>query len=87
MSDRAEKNPGRLDKRPLITRPSRPERLPHSVVAPDAAEKRKSMIAEAAYYIALRRNFEPGHDVQDWLLAESQVDAALAGGNIPAPRP
>lgn len=37
------------------------------------------MIAEAAYYIALRRKFQAGHEVQDWLLAESQIDAALLG--------
>jgi hypothetical protein len=36
------------------------------------------MIAEAAYYLALQRNFKPGHEVQDWLLAERQIDGALA---------
>lgn len=39
--------------------------------------QRRSMIAEAAYYLALQRKFEPGHDVQDWLLAERQIEAAV----------
>jgi Protein of unknown function (DUF2934) len=27
-------------------------------------------VAEAAYYLAARRNFEPGHELDDWLEAE-----------------
>ncbi|HUO44379.1 MAG TPA: DUF2934 domain-containing protein [Burkholderiales bacterium] len=30
-------------------------------------------IAEAAYFIAERRGFEPGHEIEDWLLAEAEV--------------
>ena len=36
------------------------------------------MIAEAAYYHSEQRGFDPGHELDDWLAAESQVDAALA---------
>jgi hypothetical protein len=43
---------------------------------PTPAE-RQEMIAVAAYYRALRRSFEPGHDLEDWLEAEAEVDAAL----------
>jgi hypothetical protein len=31
------------------------------------------MIAEAAYYRAERRGFEPGFELEDWLLAESEL--------------
>ena len=31
-------------------------------------------IAEHAYYIAERRGFEPGHEIEDWLIAESEVN-------------
>jgi Protein of unknown function (DUF2934) len=51
--------------------------LEHSV-APMTAEMRRMMIAEAAYYIAAQRGFGDGHALEDWLLAEQQIDAALA---------
>ena len=41
------------------------------------AEKRAAMIAEAAYYAAEQRNFQPGDELSDWLAAERIVDAAL----------
>lgn len=40
-------------------------------------DQRQFMICEAAYYIAEHRGFEPGHDVDDWLEAEQQIDAVL----------
>ena len=30
-------------------------------------------IAEAAYYLAERRGFEPGFELDDWLAAEAEV--------------
>ena len=36
-------------------------------------EQRRELVAVAAYYLAERRNFEPGHETEDWLAAESQV--------------
>ena len=30
----------------------------------------EAQIAEYAYYRAKARNFEPGHDIEDWLAAE-----------------
>jgi hypothetical protein len=41
------------------------------------------MIAKAAYYRAERRGFAPGHEAEDWLAAESEVDAALMLGALP----
>jgi hypothetical protein len=36
-------------------------------------EQRRELIAVAAYYLAERRNFEPGHETEDWLAAELYV--------------
>jgi hypothetical protein len=41
-------------------------------------EVRDLMIAEAAYYIAERRGFEPGAELDDWLEAEGEIDRLLA---------
>ncbi len=46
-------------------------------------ELRRGMIAQAAYYRAERRGFEPGHEAEDWFAAESEVDAALMLGALP----
>ncbi len=41
------------------------------------AEKRHALIAEAAYLRAERRGFAPGHEEEDWLAAEAEIDLAL----------
>ncbi len=43
----------------------------------DATAERLKRIAEAAYRRAQQRNFAPGHDIEDWLEAEKEVDAEL----------
>jgi hypothetical protein len=40
-------------------------------------EARRALIAETAYLRAERRGFEPGHETEDWLAAETEVDALL----------
>jgi len=50
----------------------------------DQAERRRSLISEAAYFRAERRAFAPGHEVEDWLAAEAEVDALLSGRPLPA---
>jgi len=57
---------------------SKPNVLLGSALAPVAAHTRRAMIAEAAYYIAAQRGFADGHEVEDWLVAEKQIDAAMA---------
>jgi hypothetical protein len=37
------------------------------------AERRHAKIAEGAYHRAELRHFEPGHDLEDWLAAESDL--------------
>ena len=56
---------------------SKPNSLLASALMPVTAEQRQTMIAEAAYYIAEQRGFGDGHEVEDWLLAEKQIDATL----------
>lgn len=38
---------------------------------------RHELIAQAAYFRAKHRGFEPGHELEDWQAAESEVDLAL----------
>ncbi len=49
---------------------------------PDQAEIDR-MIAEAAYYLAEKRNFAPGFEEEDWAAARAEVEARLSGGNGP----
>lgn len=48
--------------------------------ASDSAHERQRMIAEAAYYRALARGFEPGNEVDDWIQAEAEIDRASTRG-------
>jgi hypothetical protein len=36
-------------------------------------DEMRRQIEEAAYYRAKRRGFEPGHELEDWIQAESEV--------------
>ena len=33
-------------------------------------------VAMAAYFIAEKRGFEPGHELEDWLAAEAEIEKA-----------
>jgi NAD(P)H-dependent flavin oxidoreductase YrpB (nitropropane dioxygenase family) len=48
-------------------------------LVPRVSEDRRASIAGAAYLIAARRGFAPGHELEDWLAAENEVDQRLAG--------
>lgn len=39
--------------------------------------ERERVIAEAAYFRAQARGFAPGHELEDWVEAEREVDAML----------
>jgi hypothetical protein len=47
------------------------------------AEKREAMIRIAAYSFYERRGFVSGHELEDWLAAEMEVDRQLAA--VPKP--
>ncbi len=67
----------------------RPHRTKHKVSHSDANtyasetvadidnDLRQSMIETAAYFLAERRQFEPGHELEDWCTAEASVDDRL----------
>lgn len=44
-------------------------------------DERRRLIALAAYYRAQRAGFGKTNPVEDWLLAEREVDAMMASGN------
>jgi hypothetical protein len=64
---------GKSAPRKTLTR-KKPEAPTAAFVGP---EQRAALIAEAAYYRAEQRGFAPGHEMEDWLAAESEVDARL----------
>jgi Protein of unknown function (DUF2934) len=43
-----------------------------------ASAERHDLIAKAAYYRAERRAFQAGHELEDWLTAELEVDQLRA---------
>jgi hypothetical protein len=64
-------------------RQARPRKSPPVVMPPPGKltpEARHALIAESAYLRAERRGFEPGHETEDWLAAEVEVDALLRVG-------
>lgn len=65
---------------PKVTRAAQAKSPARAAVS---ADHRRAMIAEAAYLRAERRGFAPGHETEDWLAAEVEVDVLLrigAGG-------
>ena len=63
--------------RPRAPPPSDNARIAATLAGP---EVRHGIIAQAAYFRARRRGFAPGHELEDWLAAEAEVEATLAIG-------
>lgn len=40
-------------------------------------KSREALIAELAYFRAMNRSFEPGHEIEDWLAAEAEFEKRL----------
>jgi|HubBroStandDraft_6_1064221.scaffolds.fasta_scaffold271703_2 hypothetical protein len=49
-------------------------------------EVRRAMISEAAYLRAEQRGFASGYELEDWLLAEREIDALLFAHHGAAPQ-
>ncbi len=49
-------------------------------------ELRRAMISEAAYLRAEQRGFTSGYELEDWLVAEREVDALLSAHHGAAPQ-
>lgn len=58
---------------PRVKKPT--AKAPASVTVSE--DVRRGMIAEGAYLRAERRGFALGHEAEDWLAAEAEVDALL----------
>jgi len=43
-------------------------------------EVRQKIIATAAYFKAQKRGFAPGHEIEDWLAAEQELERLLPFG-------
>ena len=58
--------------------------MPKKTSAATAAVKADftAAVAERAYFRALHRGFTPGYEVDDWLIAEREVVAMLAGTEL-----
>jgi Protein of unknown function (DUF2934) len=54
---------------------------------PSFSDNREQRIAEAAYWRAERRGFKPGHELEDWLEAEREVDTQRGGDPTRNQRP
>jgi len=56
-----------------------PKRRREKAEGPDWLEpgEREQMIAEAAYYRAEARGFQPGSEFDDWVAAEREIDAQI----------
>jgi Protein of unknown function (DUF2934) len=84
--------PKRADPRPAQTAATgRPptRSVPSVPAAPRAAvtrEARRALIAQSAYLRAERRGFAPGHETEDWLAAELEVDALLKAAHGGSPQ-
>jgi hypothetical protein len=42
-------------------------------------EQREAMIREAAYFHYAKRGYAPGHDLDDWLAAEAEIERGASG--------
>jgi len=58
---------------PRVRKPAAPSQVRVEV----SEDVRRSMIAEGAYLRAERRGFATGHEEEDWLAAEAEVDRLL----------
>lgn len=71
----------RVMEKPVVTRrtttkPRSVKRSTQAVHRDLTPEERYRLIAETAYFIAEKRGFQPGDQLQDWLEAEKKVDEA-----------
>ncbi|HWO99705.1 MAG TPA: DUF2934 domain-containing protein [Methylococcus sp.] len=55
--------------------------VPEAETRSDVSVTRHQWIAEAAYYKACARGFEPGYEESDWLEAEQEYEQVHSTGN------
>lgn len=72
--------PASTDTRNKVKRPARAKAVARAEIT---TESRRQMIEEAAYFRAEKRGFTCGDPVNDWLLAEAEVDQLLQARAAP----
>jgi hypothetical protein len=73
-----EKNPTLVEtQKPAARKPMSRKKPAPAAATFVGLEQRGALIAEAAYFRAEKRGFAPGHELEDWLQAEAEVDARL----------
>lgn len=86
QTERVKRAKARTVEQSLVAKPGPSRPGPEADVAVRAAanpQERWAMIARLAYFRAERRGFAPGGELQDWLAAEAEVDAARVGRKTP----
>ena len=68
-------------RRATRTHPTDPSPFSRPQPAEDPA-LRHERIERAAYLRAVRRGLEPGHELEDWLAAEREIDLAAASSEL-----
>jgi hypothetical protein len=61
-------------KKPTIKKTTAKNSVSLQQIATISTDIRQKMIEDAAYFKAEKRNFAPGHEVQDWADAEREID-------------
>jgi hypothetical protein len=83
MADLSERRKTPRKAPPATPRPdSRPASMPAAGgfrAQTSSSEDTRRQIAEAAYFRAKERGFEPGHELEDWIEAESEVMGRING--------
>jgi len=64
----------KIDAKPHKISPRKLGKQSTSPSGKSIGEERFNMISEAAYYSALGRDFDGGDPVEDWLMAEAEID-------------
>ena len=73
-----------------MANPTHPPVDPHT--GPDitwrgvlSLEQREAMIRDAAYYHFAKRGYAHGHDMEDWLAAEAEIERIASASQAPPP--
>ena len=61
------------ERRKTARKPTQATPGPDTRTVQTSSEDTRRRIAEVAYFRAKERNFEPGHELEDWIEAESEV--------------
>lgn len=61
-------------------KPANPKNAPETAFWQGAfdLDQREAMIRDAAYYHYAKRGYTPGHDFDDWLAAEAEIERRMA---------